>query len=173
MFLQNILSESQKLKEDSSDIPLFIELTIHNKKEGMFPFLGVIVDMWHCDRNGYFAGEISLSSVNNKMLFSKCRQKTDCNGQVFFKSLISQSYPNIHLEILTETGKLLLVTQIEIPENLNSNVSESVLYAADGQTDNSQKDDAILPDNIKENISITLGSQAKGITIQKTFVISV
>jgi protocatechuate 3,4-dioxygenase beta subunit len=172
MFLQNIQSESPKHGGGSSNIPLFIELTIYNKKGIVSPLQGVIVDAWHCDKDGYCAGTLSFNSDNKNGLFSRNRQTTNKNGQVFFKSSFSHSYPHIHLEILTETGKLLLVTQIAFPENFNSNVYASVLYAADGQPDNSHNDDAIFTDNMNENLAMVSGNLINGITVKKTLSVS-
>lgn len=73
-------------------IPFTIEITMRNINLNCDPASGIIVDIWHCDKDGYYSeyGGASNPFQTKDMRaehFLRGRQVTDNNGLVTFKSI--------------------------------------------------------------------------------------
>ena len=91
---------------------------------------GAIVDIWHCDKDGYYSeyGGTGMQTINyTGVHFLRGRQTTDSNGQVNFTSIFPGWYQgratHIHVHIYTAAGVSLLITQIAFPEGSSSAVA--------------------------------------------------
>lgn len=114
---------------DRTGVPFDINLTIQNVKNNCAALQGVIVDIWHCDKDGNYSeyGGGGMQSTNyTNYHFLRGRQTTDENGKVSYRSVFPGWYngraTHIHVHIYNNVGTSLLITQIAFPEGLGSQV---------------------------------------------------
>lgn len=122
--------ERSDIRDDRTGVALTIKITINNKNNNCAALAGAIVDIWHCDKDGYYSeyGGTSMQSVNyTGVHFLRGRQVTDANGLVTYTSIFPGWYQgrstHIHVHIYNASGASLLVTQIAFPEGSNSAVA--------------------------------------------------
>lgn len=118
------------IRDDRTGVPLSIEITIRNLNSNCAALAGAIVDIWHCDKDGYYSeyGGTGMQSVNyTGVHFLRGRQVTDSNGVVKFTSIFPGWYSgratHIHVHVYNASGTSLLVTQISFPEGSSSAVT--------------------------------------------------
>ncbi|MBN8864709.1 MAG: intradiol ring-cleavage dioxygenase [Sphingobacteriales bacterium] len=118
------------IRDDRTGVPLSIEITIRNLNSNCAALAGAIVDIWHCDKDGYYSeyGGTGMQSVNyTGVHFLRGRQVTDSNGVVKFTSIFPGWYSgratHIHVHVYNASGTSLLVTQISFPEGSSSAVA--------------------------------------------------
>jgi protocatechuate 3,4-dioxygenase beta subunit len=118
------------IRADRTGVAITINITIKNTKNSCAALAGAIVDIWHCDKDGYYSeyGGSGMQSVNYTAVhFLRGRQTTDANGLVTFTSIFPGWYSgratHIHVHIYNASGTSLLVTQIAFPEGTNSAVA--------------------------------------------------
>lgn len=166
------------IKADRTGIALLINLTIQDKNNNCKPLPGAIVDIWHCDKDGYYS-EYGNHPMQQKDLtqehFLRGRQTADEYGRVSFLSIYPGWYPgrapHIHLEIFSSKGNSLLVTQVAFPENISSSVYDSPLYAGHGQADTLNNRDGIFRDSLNEQMASVTGNLNDGFTMSKIIVV--
>jgi protocatechuate 3,4-dioxygenase beta subunit len=163
---------------DRTGVPLLITLTIQDQSNGCAPLEGVLVDIWQCDKDGYYSqyGGNQLQQANfTGQNFLRGRQTTDANGTVSFLSIFPGWYPgrapHIHVEILSPSGASLLVTQIAFPSSVYSTVYETAGY--NGTPDRSNTQDSIFSDSLSRNMADSVtGNTVDGYTLLKTITVS-
>ncbi len=118
----------------ASGLPLTVDLTIVDTKNGCKALSDAAVYIWHCDQNGLYSmygqgvtGENYLRGV----------QVTDANGAVRFTSIFPAAYsgrwPHVHFEVYpsladaTSASNKLRTSQLALPEDVCKQV-----YEADG-----------------------------------------
>jgi protocatechuate 3,4-dioxygenase beta subunit len=118
----------------ASGLPLTVDLTIVDTKNGCKALPNAAVYIWHCDQNGLYSmygqgvtGENYLRGV----------QVTDANGAVQFTSIFPAAYsgrwPHIHFEVFsslasaTNGANKIAVSQLALPADVCTAV-----YATDG-----------------------------------------
>lgn len=118
------------IRDDRTGVPLSIKIQIRNLNNGCAALAGALVDIWHCDKDGYYSeyGGTGMQSANyTGVHFLRGRQTTDADGYVRFTSIFPGWYSgratHIHVHIYTASGTSLLVTQIAFPEGTNSAVA--------------------------------------------------
>lgn len=170
-----ILTPTQLIKSsiigDRTGVALLMTYTITDQSNGCTPLAGVLVDVWHCDKDGNYSQYNSFTSAS----FLRGRQTTDSNGQVSFLSIFPGWYsgraPHIHLEVLTAGGSSLLVTQVAFPVDVYNTVYASTGYRGAPDTSNSR--DGIFSDSLAANLSDSCtGNVADGYTLKKTITVS-
>lgn len=117
------------ITDGRTGIPMMMNITIRNAATGCAALAGAIVDVWHCDKDGYYSeyGGSGMQSVNlTKVDFLRGRQTTNANGVVGFTSIFPGWYsgraPHIHVHVYSASGKSLLVTQIAFPFDISNTV---------------------------------------------------
>ena len=168
------------IKADRTGIALLINLTIQDKNNNCKPLRGAIVDIWHCDKDGYYS-EYGNNYYQRKDLtgehFLRGRQTADDKGRVSFLSVYPGWYsgraPHLHLEILSWNGTPLLVTQLAFPENISKQVYSSTLYANHGQADTSNTRDGVFRDSLADQLAKVTGNTKDGFTLTKAIVVKV
>ncbi|GAB3219962.1 intradiol ring-cleavage dioxygenase [Algoriphagus aestuariicola] len=158
-------------------IPLLINLIINDQSNNCNPVEGVLVDIWHCDREGNYSqyGGNQLQSTDYRSQnFLRGRQTTDSNGHVSFISIFPGWYPgrapHVHVEVLSETGISLLVTQIAFPVSDYTTIYQTAGY--NGPPDRSNAQDGIFSDSLDHNMADSLtGNTTDGYTLLKTISI--
>jgi protocatechuate 3,4-dioxygenase beta subunit len=166
------------IKADRTGIALLVNLTIQDKNNNCKPLPGAIVDIWHCDKDGYYS-EYGNHPMQHKDLtgehFLRGRQIADEKGRVSFLSIYPGWYsgraPHIHFEIFGSNGKSLLVTQVAFPENISEQVYATPLYAGRGQANTSNTRDGIFRNSLAGNMATVTGNIKDGFTLEKTIVV--
>lgn len=168
---------------DRAGIAFDIKITIQDKNNSCAALLGAIVDIWHCDKDGYYSeyGGTSMQSVDYTAVhFLRGRQTTDSNGMVGFTSIFPGWYTgratHIHVHIYDANGNSLLVTQIGFPEGSGSAVNLVNASTANGYTKGmsgytSNASDNIFADSQDTEIGTVTGSVADGFEITHTIVV--
>ncbi|MFI2742280.1 intradiol ring-cleavage dioxygenase [Zhouia sp. PK063] len=123
--------ERVNITGDRTGISLDIDITILDVSNDCNVLEGVIVDIWHCDKDGNYSeygGTQMQSSDYTSSHFLRGRQVTDANGLVQFTSIFPGWYQSrathIHVHVYNASGTSLLVTQIAFPEGDDSAVVE-------------------------------------------------
>src|SRR5688572_13574021 len=166
------------IKADRTGIALLINLIIQDKNNNCKPIPGALVDIWHCDKDGYYS-EYGNHPMQEKDLkaehFLRGRQTADEKGRVSFLSVYPGWYsgraPHLHLEIFDKNGTSLLVTQVAFPENISKEVYSTTLYAERGQADTSNTGDRLLRDSLTDQLATMTGNITDGYTLTKAIVV--
>ena len=115
--------------DDRTGVPFTIKINIANKNSSCAALTDVIVDIWHCDKDGYYSeyGGSGMQTVDfTAVHFLRGRQVTDANGLVMFTSIFPGWYSgratHIHVHVYNASGTSLKVTQIAFPEGSSSAV---------------------------------------------------
>ncbi|RXK59724.1 intradiol ring-cleavage dioxygenase [Lacibacter luteus] len=118
------------IRDDRTGVALTVKINILNTNASCAALQGAIVDIWHCDKDGYYSeyGGTSMQSVNYTAVhFLRGRQTTDANGLVQFTSIFPGWYSgratHIHVHVYKANGTSLLITQIAFPEGSGSAVA--------------------------------------------------
>lgn len=129
------------IRADRTGVPLTINITIQNVNNSCNALAGAIVDIWHCDKDGYYSeyGGTGMQTVNyTGVHFLRGRQTTDANGLVSFTTIFPGWYTgratHIHVHVYNAAGNSLLITQIAFPEGTNSAVALVNASTANGYT---------------------------------------
>jgi len=171
------------IKDDRTGVAFTIKITIRNTNSSCAALANAIVDIWHCDKDGYYSeyGGTSMQSVNyTGVHFLRGRQTTDANGLVTFTSIFPGWYQgratHIHVHIYNASGTSLLVTQIAFPEGSSSavatvNGSGGVAYGYSkgmtGYTYNAS-DNVFSDDTAGAELATVTGSLTAGYTLTHT-----
>lgn len=168
----------ENIKSDRIGVALLINLVIGNKNNNCSPLAGVLVDVWHCDKDGNYSeyGGTSMQQTDyTSVHFLRGRQTTDSKGEVSFLSIFPGWYqgraPHIHVDVLSASGSSLLVTQIAFPETISSTVYSSTNYAAHGQADTSNTKDNVFSDSLADELATLTGNLTDGYTLSKTIIV--
>ncbi len=105
------------------------------------PLANARVDVWHCDAQGAYSeygGNRFQPDDYSNAHFLRGRQTTDTEGQMSFISLYPGWYPgrapHIHVEVLSNTGQSLLVSQIAFPDEVSQQVYTIAHYPGAADT---------------------------------------
>jgi protocatechuate 3,4-dioxygenase beta subunit len=169
----------ENIKSDRVGVALLINLVIENKNNNCSPLAGVLVDIWHCDKDGNYSeyGGTSMQQTDYTTVhFLRGRQTTNAKGEVSFISIYPGWYqgraPHVHVEVLSSTGSSLLVTQIAFPETISSTVYSSTNYAAHGQADTANTKDNVFSDSLANELATLTGNLTDGYTLSKTITVN-
>jgi len=154
-----------------------INITVYNVN-GCNVVPGVVVDIWHCDKDGYYSqyGGTQMQKPDfTNQDFLRGRQVTDSQGRVAFKSIFPGWYTgratHIHVHIYDANGNSLLISQIAFPEGTGSVVEQvngatqyGYTKGMSGYTFN--KSDNVFSDGTATEMSTITGDITKGFTLQ-------
>lgn len=165
---------------DRTGVGFTINITIKNTNVSCAALKGALVDIWHCDKDGYYSeyGGTSMQTVNYTAVhFLRGRQTTDDNGLVTFTSIFPGWYSgratHIHVHIYNASGTSLLVTQIAFPEGTNSAVALVNASTANGYTKGMtgytyNAADNVFSDSVANELSTITGNVADGFVLAHT-----
>lgn len=169
---------------DRQGIPLTINITVNNTNGNCTALQGAIVDIWHCDKDGYYSeyGGTGMQSVDyTNVHFLRGRQIADANGLVTFNSIFPGWYngraTHIHVHIYNASGSSLLVTQIAFPEGSNSATVQVNASTANGYTKGMtgytyNASDNVFSDGVTNELATVSGSVANGFTLNHTIFVA-
>ncbi|MCF2501301.1 MULTISPECIES: dioxygenase family protein [Dyadobacter] len=168
LIINNIVS-------DRAGIPLQINITIRNVNTNCEILPGVLVDIWQCDKDGYYSeyGGNGSQSVNlTDVHFLRGRQISDSAGLASWTSIFPGWYPgrapHIHVHIYSPSGPSLLITQIAFPKEICDTVYRQGVYASHGLQDTSNERDMVFSDGIANEMGQISGSVANGFVLNHT-----
>jgi len=169
----------QDIRSDRTGISLSVKLTIQDYSKGCEALSGVLVDIWHCDKDGYYSeyGGSGMQSANfTTYHFMRGRQTTNSEGQVGFTSVFPGWYsgraPHIHVHVYDATGKSLLVTQIAFPTSVCDLVyTTATQYYNKGKQDTSNVGDNIFADSLDREMGTVTGSIDAGYELTHRIVV--
>lgn len=155
-------------------VPFTINITVKDVNNSCNPIPNVMVDIWHCDKDGNYSqyGGTSMQTTDyTEQDFLRGRQTTNSAGQVTFTSIFPGWYQSrathIHVHIYTAAGTSLLITQIAFPEGTGSavetvNAATSYGYTKGmtGYTYNAT--DNVFSDGTSTEMSTITGSLSAG-----------
>lgn len=172
------------IRSDRTGVAFAFNITIKNANNSCAALAGALVDVWHCDKDGYYSeyGGTGMQAKDfTSVHFLRGRQVTDTNGTVAFQSIFPGWYQgratHIHVHIYNSTGKSLLVTQIAFPE-----ASDSAVVAVNASTANGYSkgmsgytynaNDNVFSDGVTNELGTITGSVAAGFSLTHTIVVS-
>ncbi|HXL55383.1 MAG TPA: intradiol ring-cleavage dioxygenase [Chitinophagaceae bacterium] len=153
----------QDITEGKTGIPLNLTLTVVNTNSNCAAIENARVDIWHCDKDGYYSAYSNtgyLGAQNNiGKTFLRGIQLTDSNGEVTFTTIYPGWYSgratHIHVEVFINSV-LKATTQLAFPEELTTTVYNTSLYSAHGQNTTTNETDMVFSDSYaKELVTIT------------------
>ncbi len=173
------------IRLDRTGVLFTIKITIKNTNASCAVLSGAIVDIWHCDKDGYYSeyGGTSMQTTDYTAVhFLRGRQTTDSTGTVTFTSIFPGWYQgratHIHVHIYNSAGTSLLVTQIAFPEGTSSAVALVNASTANGYTKGmtgytyNAQDGVFSDDSTGAEIATVSGSVANGYTLTHTINVS-
>lgn len=169
------------IRDDRTGVAFAINITIKNSGNNCAALVGAIVDIWHCDKDGYYSeyGGSGMQSDNLTTVdFLRGRQTTDATGLVSFTSIFPGWYsgraPHIHVHVYNAAGKSLLVTQIAFPYDISNTVyttAQSYGYTKGAQDTKNERDN-VFSDGVTDELATVSGNIAAGYTLTHTIVVS-
>lgn len=171
----------QDIRDDRTGVPMTMNITIKNANASCAVLAGALVDVWHCDKDGYYSeyGGSGMQSANyTKVDFLRGRQTTDANGLVSFTTVFPGWYsgraPHVHVHIYSASGKSLLVTQIAFPYDVTNTVyttAQAQGYTKGAQDTRNERDN-VFSDGVTNELATLSGSVSSGYTLTHTIVVS-
>jgi protocatechuate 3,4-dioxygenase beta subunit len=166
------------IREGKTGLPLNIEITIKSAANNCAIVPNARVDIWHCDKDGYYSGYTNQGYLGNQNNTDKtfCRgiATADANGVAKFLSIYPGWYAgrvtHIHAQIYVG-GTLKLTTQIAFPEDQNTAVYNTDLYKAHGQNPTKNTTDSIIKDSLDNELASVVANTSGGYDLKHVIVI--
>jgi protocatechuate 3,4-dioxygenase beta subunit len=168
------------IRDDRKGVVMTMNITIKNANASCAALAGALVDVWHCDKDGYYSeyGGSGMQSVNYQSVdFLRGRQTTDAAGLVSFTSIFPGWYsgraPHVHVHIYSASGKSLLVTQIAFSYDVANTVyttGQSYGYTKGAQDTRNERDN-VFSDGVTNELATVSGSLSGGYTLTHTIVV--
>ena len=172
------LMQRVDITDGKQGTPLQMTITVKNINDNCNVVSDARVDIWHCDKDGYYSGYTNsgyLGSQNNSSLvFCRGYQLTDANGVVTFQTIYPGWYAgrvtHIHVQV-TVASVLKLTSQIAFPEDINTEVYNTSLYVSHGQNPTKNTTDNIIRDSLSNELAKVTGSSG-GYNLEHTIFVS-
>jgi protocatechuate 3,4-dioxygenase beta subunit len=168
------------ITDGKTGLPLSITITVRNVKDSCNVVNNARVDIWHCDKDGYYSGYSNTGYLgtqdNSALVFCRGLQYSDSNGQVKFTTVYPGWYTgrvtHIHAQIYVDSS-LKLTTQIAFPDAINTAVYKTSLYSAHGQNSMTNAQDNIIMDSLDNELAtLTANTTTGGYDLTHTIYIS-
>jgi len=169
------------IRDGRTGVPTTMAITIKNAAASCAALAGATVDVWHCDKDGYYSeyGGSGIQSVNLQNVdFLRGRQTTDASGLVSFTTIFPGWYsgraPHVHVHVYSATGRSLLVTQIAFPFEVTNTVyttAQAQGYTKGAQDTRNERDN-VFSDGYTTELATLDGSVSAGYTLSHTIVVN-
>lgn len=163
------------ITDGQTGVPLTLNLVVVNVSANCNVVPNARVDIWHCNKDGYYSGYGNQNSVLGTQSYVgktwlRGYQTSDANGLVKFTTIYPGWYSgratHIHFEVFIN-GVLKKTGQMAFSETVSNEVHVSSLYAAHGKNTTSNMGDGIFGNSAADLANETLslvGSVAAGYT---------
>ncbi len=167
------------IADGKTGLPLNIKIVVKNVNSNCAVLANAIVDIWHCDKDGYYSGYSNTGYLgtqnNSSLVFCRGRQVSDSNGEVSFTSIYPGWYSgrciHIHVQIYVNSS-LKLTSQIAFPDAINAAVCATSLYSAHGQPDTTNSTDGIIRDSLSNELATVTANASGGYDLIHTIYVS-
>lgn len=168
------------ITEGKTGIPLNMTIAIKNVNADCALLPNARVDIWHCDKDGYYSGYINSGYLgtqdNTAKTFCRGIATTDANGIAKFTTIYPGWYQgrvtHIHAQIYVN-NVLKLTTQIAFPEEINTAVYATDLYKLHGQNSTKNTTDSIIKDSLSNELASVSANSSGGYDLNHTIFIAV
>jgi protocatechuate 3,4-dioxygenase beta subunit len=154
--LKNLLERSD-ITESQTGIPATFTFTVVNTNSSCAIVSGARVDIWHCNKDGYYSGYDNqnggvsgLATDYAGQTFFRGYQLTDSNGQAKFSSIYPGWYTgratHVHIEVYVN-NVLKKTSQVAFNESISNTVHVTSLYKAHGVNPISDSSDNVFGDS--------------------------
>jgi len=167
------------IADGKEGIALDIAITIRNVKDNCNVISNARVDIWHCDKDGYYSGYTNQGYLgtrdNTGEVFCRGIQYTDESGVAKFLSIYPGWYQgrvtHIHAQIYVN-DILKLTTQVAFPEDINTAVYNTELYKTHGQNSMKNSTDNIIADSLDNELATVVANSNGGYDLTHTIYIA-
>jgi protocatechuate 3,4-dioxygenase beta subunit len=154
----NLSADATKFRRNITEgyigTPLRIRLKLVNLNAGCAPVANARIDVWHCDKDGYYSGYTNSGylGTRNSIGMTYCRgiQITDSLGEAVFDTIYPGWYSgrvqHVHFQVFLNSV-LSSTSQFAFPETLNTSMNGTFLYAAHGQNPTKNTNDNVFSDS--------------------------
>lgn len=160
------------ITESKTGIPLSLVFTVVNTNNSCAVISNARVDIWHCDKDGYYSGYANQPGYLGTQsyvgsTFLRGYVLTDSNGQAKFTTIYPGWYTgratHIHIEVFIN-NVLKKTTQVAFSETISDAVHTSSLYSAHGVNTTRNASDTVFSDSISSELLTLSGSLTAGYT---------
>ena len=149
------------VREDRTGLPLTLAITVVNAGAGCAPVTNASVEIWHCDAAGNYSEYGNLTSST----WLRGIQPVDSSGVARFTTIYPGWYAgratHIHIEVFVN-NRSVKTSQIAFPEEINSAVYATGVYASKGQNPTKNSNDGIFSDGVTSELATLTGSASSG-----------
>ena len=129
------------------------------------PLKDVLVDIWHCDKDGVYSGYNQPHASTVGQTFLRGTQKTDAQGLARFTTIYPGWYmgraTHIHFKARL-TNRTYVTSQFAFPESMNKVVYATAQYAEHGANPVSNEEDGIFSDEEPAFLLVDVAPSGKG-----------
>jgi protocatechuate 3,4-dioxygenase beta subunit len=128
------------ITDGQTGVPLSLNFALVNISTACRPIVGARVNIWHCNKDGYYSGYANQNGSKGVQDFTsqswlRGNQISDASGNLTFKTIYPGWEPgratHLHVEVYIN-GTLKKTGQMAFPERASDLVHASPLYAAHG-----------------------------------------
>jgi protocatechuate 3,4-dioxygenase beta subunit len=141
--------QREDLTEGKAGVPLNLTLNIVDVNAACAPVTTAMVYVWHCDKDGVYSGYSQPGADARGQTYLRGVQTTDTSGRVTFATIFPGWYQgratHIHFRVYLALD-LHATSQLAFPNDVQSAVYATSLYAARGNNPTSAAQDGIFAD---------------------------
>jgi protocatechuate 3,4-dioxygenase beta subunit len=172
----DLSKDASKFRQDITDgypgVQLDLTMKIINVNDQCNPIPNVRVDVWHCNKDGYYSGFSHGGYLgeqdNSGKRFCRGIQITDATGEVKFKTIYPGWYPprieHIHFQVFLNSV-LKATSQFAFPVEINNEVTAHPLYAEHPETSDHLKNnlsDGVFANGVQYQVASVTKNNATG-----------
>jgi len=151
------------VREDRTGLLLNLAITVVNASANCAPVTNASVEIWHCDAAGNYSEYGNLTSST----WLRGVQPVDASGVARFTTVYPGWYAgratHIHIEVFVN-NRSVKTSQIAFPEEINSAVYATGVYASKGQNPTKNDRDGIFSDGFTSELATLTGNTVSGYT---------
>lgn len=164
------------VREDRTGLPLTLTITVVNVNAICAPLINATVEIWQCDAQGNYSEYSQPGFDGRTRTFLRGLQTTDLTGKVTFTTIYPGWYAgratHIHVDVHIN-GNPVKTSQIAFPEDVNSAVYATGVYAAHGQNPTKNANDMVFSDGVSSELATVSGNTSAGYTATFTVGVSI
>ena len=149
------------VREDRTGLLLTLAISVVNTNASCAPVTNASVEIWHCDAAGSYSEYGNVSSST----WLRGIQPVDANGVARFTTIYPGWYQgratHIHIEVFVN-NRSVKTTQLAFPEEINSAVYASGVYASKGQNPTKAANDMVFSDGVTSELASVAGNTTSG-----------